>query len=265
MKIFIPAAREFRLIPLQVELIRKFIPGCPITIVETAPGASWLDSGGPWRLNRDIVAKYDLGLIMTPYSPEFAMPPRGRIAAIFDWLRLKIIPKQDDRVMVLSSDLLPVKPIEDNLFGSYTGAYRDWFTYCWFAMEPHSTDYMMWKGYPAFKRDDGMEDVWPGFLHVDKICTNDNKDIDVRLALAANMFQYELPSVESVTETIQFNKVELSISVHELRWLINSSEFMSRLPQELKNRIQLLQAGCGCTWGDRMQMVLPDLRPYLPQ
>ena len=282
MRIYIPLAKEFRLLPLQVELIRKYIPGDnQIVVVESTPGKDFTFSGGPWVLRRDVAK--DLGVTILPSLPNHGLPFQ-RINRVFSWLKDQVIPNQnEDRALVLSGDMLPVKELDvDALFPAST---RMWFAFCWFAMaKTADRNCRTWKWMiNVTKREDTMEDVEPGFLHADKLCSHGDF-MASKIPILEGMFGVKLPSHEDVRLTLALDAAPIyhqtlkmapptpvppkpvpDMPQHEIRRLMHDKEFLARLPEDLRARFKGVEAGCGCSFMERVKPLLPELTTYLPK
>lgn len=222
--LFIPLAREFRLLPVQLELCRRFIAGLDrVLIVETAPGPSWIRSGGPWRLRREMAAALEVDLIEGP-DVAGLIPPH-RIGKIFAWLRLAIAAACDDEhnALVLSGDVLPLRHLDvAEMCSGQPAATRDPWTCCtWFCGQSRKLpdlDEPGWRLHAAYRMQPedanlpglaaagyaasmGFEWLEPGFLHADKLVTRGEFAED-KIPVLEKLLGVKLPSHEIMREEL---------------------------------------------------------------
>ena len=199
--IYIPLAREYRLLPLQVSLCQKHIADISrIVVIQTPPGKSWITSGGPWQLRKDVAKRLGVDVVDGP-SHCIGITPHARIHATFHWLADSFLPGQpESHALVLSGDVLPTGPIDvPSMCAASGGACRKpWEFHTWFAT---TKDRQSWTEFPAKWRADRMEDCEPGFLHADKL-TSCGDFAENKIPILEAMFATKIPSHDEVRETL---------------------------------------------------------------
>ena len=194
--VYIPLAKEYRLLPLQVSLCREYVSDLTkIVIVETPPGISWATSGGPWKLKSSVAEELGVERLSVP-NDVLGRTPFARIGWIFQWLRDVVIPEQaEDRALVLSGDVFPVCAID--IHDSATRYPMEMYT--WFATPRVPT---AWRQCVAKRIKFDMEEMEPGFLHADKLVAVG--DFDPRkIEYLESRFMVTIPPHEEVRDVVE--------------------------------------------------------------
>jgi hypothetical protein len=226
--VYIPLAREFRLLPIQVAAVRRFLAGVSrIVVVQTPPGKSFLSSGGPWRLRRQAAEQLGVEMIT---APDFVAGqlPRERIGRLNRWLWRDVIGGQSEPLaLVLSGDVLPLRALDvPSLLQGRGLAHRHPLNvWTWLALDRRrapadvawDADAQRWDARPltlelaasipllaaagALPADCRCEYLEPGLLHLDKLTTRASFALR-KLAYASAVYGVPAPAAEEITETL---------------------------------------------------------------
>ena len=300
--IYIPLAREYRLLPLQVALCRKYVAELTrIVVVETLPGASWGDSGGPWQLKRSKAE--ELGVTVQS-SPEYVCghQPKERIRRTFQFMMREARKQPEDCVLILSGDVLPIRAINaEDLLAEMDLAFRSPFAAnTWTAIRrehwcenmlvshnPHKDGPPLGFAWTAQKTEMGMELCDPGFLHVDKLASTGDF-YERKFAALSTRFCCTFPTHEEMRDDIA-DPPKWEMDISPLFWwngeragqttepasvsgvltykavMLNlyQAEWLARLPAELRAKVDEAKKGCGCHLRENITPLLPAITEAL--
>jgi len=272
--LYIPLYKEFRLLPAQVEICRRFIKDISrIVVLETPVGKFDFNSGGPYRLKRSVAD--DLEIEIVESTKAVLGYTRGeRIARIFRWCVNFLIPQQkEDYALILSGDVLPLHPVSiDELLCGYQIATRgpvveNNIIWCWIAtkggVELDINPYLglppmkIWEGGGPATLDDLLvaapvignteaiknligvsmtEYLPPCFIHLDKISYGFDS---LKFDLVSEAYNVKIPEREAVTEFVEdAPNWRFRYKTPSLWWLKKaSSRYCDNCNQEFENKI----------------------------